>query len=199
VDAVLTDPPYGISFMNAKWDYDLPSVEVWQECLRVLKPGGHLLAFNGTPTAHRQICRIEDADFEIRDSILSVYASGFPKSLDVSKAIDETLGTKDKRKVVRERKLLGKARVLKGDNWSGDYDGQKLTETYAYTAPASRLAKKWDRWGTALKPACEIIVMARKPLSGRVAANVLAFGTGALNTRRVPSARHKARVQQSTV
>ena len=88
VDAVVTDPPYGLSFMGKKWDYDVPSVEVWAECLRVLKPGGHLLAFAGTRTQHRMAVRIEDAGFEIRDMIAWVYGSGFPKSLDVSKAIE---------------------------------------------------------------------------------------------------------------
>lgn len=92
VDAVVTDPPYGLSFMGKKWDYDVPSVEVWAECLRVLKPGGHLLAFAGTRTQHRMAVRIEDAGFEIRDMIAWVYGSGFPKSLDVSKAIDRRGG-----------------------------------------------------------------------------------------------------------
>jgi DNA modification methylase len=89
IDAIVTDPPYGLSFMGKRWDYDVPSVEVWYECLRVLKPGGHLLAFAGTRTQHRMACRIEDAGFEIRDMIAWVYGSGFPKSLDVSKAIDK--------------------------------------------------------------------------------------------------------------
>jgi DNA modification methylase len=92
VDAVVTDPPYGLSFMGKKWDYDVPSVEIWAECLRVLKPGGHLLAFAGTRTQHRMAVRIEDAGFEIRDMIAWVYGSGFPKSLDVSKAIDKCNG-----------------------------------------------------------------------------------------------------------
>ena len=92
VDACVTDPPYGLAFMGKKWDYDVPGVEVWQECLRVLKPGGHLLAFAGTRTQHRMAVRIEDAGFEIRDMIAWVYGSGFPKSLDVSKAIDKVNG-----------------------------------------------------------------------------------------------------------
>jgi predicted RNA methylase len=125
VDAVVTDPPYGLSFMGKKWDYDVPSVEIWQECLRILKPGGHLLAFAGTRTQHRMAVRIEDAGFEIRDMIAWVYGSGFPKS----------------------------------HNLSGD----------------------WQGWGTALKPALEPITVARKPLVGTVAANVLAHGTGAIN------------------
>jgi hypothetical protein len=92
VDSIVTDPPYGLSFMGKKWDYDVPSVEIWAECLRVLKPGGHLLAFAGTRTQHQMAVRIEDAGFEIRDMIAWVYGSGFPKSLDVSKAIDKAAG-----------------------------------------------------------------------------------------------------------
>jgi site-specific DNA-methyltransferase (adenine-specific) len=149
VDSVVTDPPYGLSFMGKKWDYDVPAVEVWAECLRVLKPGGHLLAFAGTRTQHRMAVRIEDAGFEIRDMIAWVYGSGFPKSLDVSKAIDKAGGTLD-----------------------GAYD---------ITAPATEAAQQWQGWGTALKPAMEMITMARKPLVGTVAENVLAHGTGAIN------------------
>lgn len=130
IDSIVTDPPYGLKFMAKKWDHDVPAVEVWAECLRVLKPGGYLLAFAGTRTQHRMACNIEDAGFEIRDMIAWVYGSGFPKSLDVSKA----------------------------DN-----------------------CENWQGWGTALKPALEPITMARKPLIGTVAANVLAHGTGAIN------------------
>ena len=89
VDAIVTDPPYGISFMSRKWDYDVPSEAIWRECLRVLKPGGHLLAFAGTRTQHRMAVRIEDAGFEIRDMLSWVYGSGFPKSLNVSASIDK--------------------------------------------------------------------------------------------------------------
>ena len=92
IDAIVTDPPYGLSFMGKKWDYDVPSVDIWRECLRVLKPGGHLLAFAGTRTQHRMAVNIEDAGFDIRDMIAWVYGSGFPKSLDVSKAIDKAAG-----------------------------------------------------------------------------------------------------------
>ena len=99
VDAVVTDPPYGLSFMGKKWDYDVPGEAIWRECLRVLKPGGHLLAFAGTRTQHRMAVRIEDAGFEIRDMIAWVYGSGFPKSLDVSKAIDKAAGA--------EREVVG--------------------------------------------------------------------------------------------
>jgi len=99
VDSVVTDPPYGLSFMGKKWDYDVPSEEIWKECLRVLKPGGYLLAFAGTRTQHRMAVRIEDAGFEIRDMIAWVYGSGFPKSLNIGKAVDKLQGN--------ERKVVG--------------------------------------------------------------------------------------------
>lgn len=138
VDSIVTDPPYGIDFMGKKWDYDVPSTEIWEQCLRVLKPGGYLLAFAGTRTQHRMAVRIEDAGFEIRDMIAWVYGSGFPKSHNISKALDKVSATDD--------------------------------------------AKKWDGWGTALKPALEPITVARKPLGeNTVAANVLKYGTGAIN------------------
>jgi DNA modification methylase len=165
VDSVVTDPPYGLSFMGKKWDYDVPSVEVWAECLRVLKPGGHLLAFAGTRTQHRMAVRIEDAGFEIRDMIAWVYGSGFPKSLDVSKAIDKAAGA--------EREVVGPATV--GGKGQGNAYGT-ITRPPA-TAPATA----WQGWGTALKPALEPITVARKPLSGTVASNVLEHGTGAIN------------------
>lgn len=125
VDAVVTDPPYGLSFMGKHWDYDVPGVDIWREVLRVLKPGGHLLSFGGSRTYHRMAVSIEDAGFEIRDQIMWLYGSGFPKS----------------------------------SNQDGD----------------------WEGWGTALKPAHEPIVVARKPLIGTVAANVLRYGTGGIN------------------
>ena len=159
VDAVVTDPPYGLSFMGKKWDYDVPSVEVWAECLRVLKPGGHLLAFAGTRTQHRMAVRIEDAGFEIRDMIAWVYGSGFPKSLDVSKAIDKAAGAEPT--VVFERPARGMG-----------YHGTEAT---------TEAARQWQGWGTALKPSLEPITVARKPLVGTVAENVLEHGTGALN------------------
>jgi site-specific DNA-methyltransferase (adenine-specific) len=172
VDSIVTDPPYGLSFMGKKWDYDVPSVELWQECLRVLKPGGHLLAFAGTRTQHRMAVRIEDAGFEIRDMIAWVYGSGFPKSLDVSKAID---------------KAAGVDREVVGPNPWADRGGLVRANTYGEptrppeTSPATDAARQWQGWGTALKPAMEPITVARKPLIGTVAANVLEHGTGALN------------------
>ena len=145
VDSIVTDPPYGLAFMSKKWDYDVPSVEIWAECLRVLKPGGHLLAFAGTRTQHRMAVRIEDAGFEIRDMLAWVYGSGFPKS--------------------------------------------------------HNLKNQSQGWGTALKPALEPITLARKPLIGTVAENVLKYGTGGLNidgcrvgtTRGVPASLSKSK------
>ena len=175
VDACVTDPPYGLSFMGKKWDYDVPGEDIWRECLRVLKPGGHLLAFAGTRTQHRMAVRIEDAGFEIRDMIAWVYGSGFPKSLDVSKAIDKAAGA--------EREVVGV-----GESWnrpdSKAGDAARMNASpgiYNITAPATEAAKQWQGWGTALKPALEPITVARKPFKGTVAANVLKHGTGAIN------------------
>ena len=148
--------------------------ELWaRECLRVLKPGGHLLAFGGTRTWHRLAVAIEDAGFELRDSIAWLYGSGFPKSLDVSKAIDKAAGA--------EREVIGR-----DPNWrarvhsDSTYDGGQTRPEFV-TTPATPDAERWQGWGTALKPGFEPVVVARKPLEGTVAANVLAWGTGALN------------------
>jgi len=173
VDAVVTDPPYGLSFMGKKWDYDVPSVEVWAECLRVLKPGGHLLAFAGTRTQHRMAVRIEDAGFEIRDMIAWVYGSGFPKSLDVSKAIDREAGA--------EREVVSRELHRKRSSVGGIMNTVEVPRYNTVTAPATDAAKQWQGWGTALKPALEPITVARKPLIGTVAENVLQHGTGAIN------------------
>lgn len=178
-DSIVTDPPYGLEFMGKEWDKGVPGVEFWREAFRVLKPGGHLLAFSGTRTYHRMVCAIEDAGFEIRDQIGWVYGSGFPKSLDVSKAIDKAAGA--------EREVIG---VTNRDTGPSQKRGYQGTSTFResesnpgnlLTAPATDAAKQWQGWGTALKPAWEPIAVARKPLIGTVAANVLAHGTGALN------------------
>ena len=239
VDAVVTDPPYGLSFMGKKWDYDVPGVEVWAECLRVLKPGGHLLAFAGTRTQHRMAVRIEDAGFEIRDMIAWVYGSGFPKSLDVSKAIDKRGGAQvawfgpwfrkwREQNGVSQKQVAAlfpsKTGGLTGcvANWElsfnmptpeqfnlirdkfglpfdsideaerevvgqhktdmGGLGGERLGQAGGnITAPATDAARQWQGWGTALKPALEPITVARKPLIGTVAENVLQHGTGAIN------------------
>jgi hypothetical protein len=178
VDAIVTDPPYGLAFMGKKWDYDVPPVEVWAECLRVLKPGGHMLAFAGTRTQHRMAVRIEDAGFEIRDMIMWVYGSGFPKSHNISKAIDKAAGV--------EREVVGfdKSKWRDHKNHSGETVGKdfKYYETKAtITAPATPEAQQWEGWGSALKPAVEPITVARKPFRGTVAANVLEWGTGGIN------------------
>jgi len=183
VDSVVTDPPYGLAFMGKKWDYDVPTEDVWRECLRVLKPGGHLLAFAGTRTQHRMAVRIEDAGFEIRDMIAWVYGSGFPKSLDVSKAIDKAAGAE--REVVGSYTVGGTAAKgkRKGRAAAAADEGSAIgcTKELSITAPATPEAQQWAGWGTALKPALEPITVARKPLTGTVAQNVLEHGTGALN------------------
>lgn len=181
VDSIVTDPPYGLSFMGKHWDHGIPGVDFWREALRVAKPGAHLLAFGGTRTFHRLTCAIEDAGWEIRDCIMWVYGSGFTKSLDVSKAIDKAAGV--------EREVVGSGNtkceyLLRGEKCQGHKDkngryGETIhTDT---TAPATPAAVQWNGWGTALKPAWEPIIVARKPLCGTVAANVLEYGTGGIN------------------
>jgi hypothetical protein len=156
VDAIVCDPPYGLSFMGKKWDYDVPSVEIWAECLRVLKPGGHLLAFAGTRTQHRMACRIEDAGFEIRDMIAWVYGSGFPKSLDVSKAIDKVAGA--------EREVMGRSENgARNGSVVGLGSARSMASEFNITAPATDAARQWQGWGTALKPALETVTFASKP------------------------------------
>ncbi len=181
VDSIVTDPPYGLSFMGKKWDYDVPSEVIWAECLRVLKPGGHLLAFAGTRTQHRMACRIEDAGFEIRDMIAWVYGSGFPKSLDVSKAIDKAAWAE--REVVGIGAHCGLHHRGGVDSFTDDgWKAENRTGNYSIlTTPATEAAKQWQGWGTALKPSLEPITLARKPFALTVAANVLKYGTGALN------------------
>ena len=173
VDAVVTDPPYGLSFMGKGWDHGVPGVEFWTEALRVAKPGAHLLAFGGTRTYHRLACAIEDAGWEIRDCVMWVYGSGFPKSHDVSKAIDKAAGA-ERQGGAREWVGGQRASGILGDNLGT----QSRT---IYDAPATPDAARWQGWGTALKPALEPITMARKPLIGTVAENVLAHGTGGIN------------------
>ncbi len=172
VDSIVSDPPYGISFMAKKWDYDVPSVEVWEEAMRVLKPGGHALIACGTRTQHRMVVNIEDAGFEVRDVVSWIYGSGFPKSLNISKAIDRAAGA--------EREVVGKSKGAASQNTESL---GKFAPEYDATAPATPEAKQWDGWGTALKPACEFFTLCRKPLSEKtIAANVLKWGTGGINS-----------------
>ena len=176
VDSIVTDPPYELGFMGKSWDGSgiAYSVEMWSEALRILKPGGHLLAFGGTRTYHRMACAIEDAGFEIRDSINWIYGSGFPKSHNVSKGIDKAAGA-DRNEIIG---WTNKGMPSGANKAVGHGAGSEPTPITAASTPA---AKQWDGWGTALKPAHEPIVVARKPLIGTVAANVLEYGTGALN------------------
>ena len=179
-DAVVTDPPYGLAFMGREWDrLTADWHEAWAvECLRLVKPGGHLLAFGGSRTFHRLACAIEDAGFEIRDTISWLYGSGFPKSLDVSKAIDRAAGVE--REVIGESPSYARALKPGASTYVGEFE-RVGPESVPVTAPATEEARRWQGWGTALKPAWEPIVVARKPLAGTVAGNVQAHGTGALN------------------
>ena len=178
IDSIVTDPPYGLSFMGKKWDYDVPSQEIFEECLRVLKPGGHLLSFAGSRTYHRMAVRVEDAGFEIRDQIMWIYGSGFPKSLNIGKAMDKVQGN--------EREVVGKkggkidfSKTKKGDTsfYETAWDNKDYVEL-----EITKGNSPYEGWGTALKPAHEPIVMARKPLSEKtVVNNVLEWGTGGIN------------------
>lgn len=182
VDSIVTDPPYELGFMGKSWDNTgiANNKEMWAECLRVLKPGGHLLAFGGTRTYHRMASAIEDAGFEIRDMIEWVYGSGFPKSLNIGKAVDKIQGN--------EREDLGfredfRKRARKNGVESKDYimaGGWKSTEDTV--GKLDRGYSEYEGWGTALKPAHEPICMARKPLAEKtVAENCLKYGTGGIN------------------
>lgn len=188
MDSIVTDPPYEWGFMGRAWDSTgiANNIDMWREALRVLKPGGHMLAFGGTRTYHRMVCAIEDAGFEIRDTTAWLYGSGFPKSRDIGKAIDSETGV--------VRKVIGVDTAK-----AGQQTPKANTQAYGnfagnsghITAPATEAAKQWEGWGTALKPAMELIVLARRPLAKglTVAANVLEFGTGGLNIGacRIPS------------
>jgi len=240
IDSIVTDPPYGLSFMGKKWDYDVPSQEIFEECLRVLKPGGYLLSFAGSRTYHRMAVRVEDAGFEIRDQIMWIYGSGFPKSMNISKQIDKKGGqnlswfidyvlevAKEKNISKKELTMLFPSKNGKPTGWLwnkknsqgitleqyntlkdfldlpfdniqeaerevigrgkagltggtiANFSGEK---EFDITTPSTDEAKNWEGWGTALKPAHEPIVMARKPLSEKtVVDNVLQWGTGGIN------------------
>jgi len=169
LDACVTDPPYGLSFMGKAWDYDVPGVDIWTEVLGALKPGAHLLSFFGSRTYHRGAIPIEDAGFEIRDQLMWLYGSGFPKSHNIGKAVDKLHGN--------EREVVATVDVGH-DMRSGNY---KTGSGNRMIADVTKGASEYEGWGTALKPAHEPIVMARKPFTGSVANNVLEYGTGGIN------------------
>jgi len=259
IDSIVTDPPYGLSFMGKGWDHGVPGVDFWTEAIRVAKPGAHLMAFGGTRTFHRLACAIEDAGWEVRDCVMWVYGSGFPKSLDVSKAIDKTDAAQEQMRrryeftrwvrstgitakqineathtnmgghytteasqpAIMTREHLEQCRPLIGEvpEWVEREADQRTVESenmkrrevvgtrvgvdttkqaiacatsaqglerstkreFNITVPATDAARQWQGWGTALKPAWEPVIVARKPLVGTVAANVLEHGTGAIN------------------
>lgn len=176
IDSIVCDPPYEIGFMGKKWDstgiaYD---PEFWALCLRVLKPGGHLVSFGACRTYHRIACAIEDAQFQVRDCLQWVFGTGFPKSLDISKSIDKAAGA--------EREVIHtETRYNEPSGIVGVGQGERTLIERKITAPATPEAQQWDGWGTALKPAYEPIILARKPLAGTVASTVLEYGTGGLN------------------
>lgn len=229
VDAIITDPPYGLTnrvpdifvcskctrklgitakssdicpscgseivrqrttmnsgFMGNKWDASVPSIEFWELVLQVLKPGGHVLSFGGTRNYHRMVVNLEDAGFEIKDQIIWMYGSGFPKSLNISKAIDKAAGA--------ERKIIGKktegrykygfsekAKAALGSAQQ-NYSKGFVSDPSEITESVTPEAIQWEGWGNALKPAFEPIVLARKPLSeNNIAKNILKYGTGGLN------------------
>lgn len=198
VDAIVCDPPYGLTaarptgrsaategavmkgFMGLAWDGRVPGVEFWTAALRVAKPGAYLIAFGGTRTSHRLACAIEDAGWEIRDTLGWLYGSGFPKSLDVAKAIDKAAGAVGETIPVGDpvKRMIPGADKDRTGSWIKDNGREYQPGEYR---PAHPDAARWQGWGTALKPAWEPILLARKPLAGTVAANVQAHGTGALN------------------
>jgi site-specific DNA-methyltransferase (adenine-specific) len=177
IDAIVTDPPYELGFMGKTWDNSgiAYSLELWQQCLRVLKPGGHLLAFSGSRTYHRMVVSIEDAGFEIRDMISWISNKTFPKSLNIGKAIDKAAGAE------RDRVPTNEGIASGAGNFGGGNSNQLRNGTKQSDKALTEDAKKWNGWGTGLKPTVEPIVMARKPVEGTVANNVLTYGTGGLN------------------
>jgi site-specific DNA-methyltransferase (adenine-specific) len=181
IDACVTDPPYGLSFMGKQWDYDVPDVDIWTQVHDALKPGAHLLSFFGSRTYHRGAIPIEDAGFEIRDQLMWLYGSGFPKSHNIGKAVDKLQGN--------EREVVGVLENEKdfrdlGKNTKEIHGLDKLGVGVSASRKSIDVTKgnsEYEGWGTALKPAHEPIVMARKPFKGTVANNVLEHGTGGIN------------------
>jgi len=171
VHSIITDPPYGISFMGKKWDYDVPSVELWKEVLRVLKPGGHAIVACGIRTQHRMAVNLEDAGFEIRDIVAWVYGSGFPKSLNIGKAIDKFQG--NEREVINVLKR-GDVQLAKekGVGFLADPANKNNSKQFGYgTEIKTKGNSPYEGWGTALKPAMELWTLCRKPLSEKTIAS----------------------------
>lgn len=186
-DGMLTDPPYGIRLMELAWDDSLPSVSLWRECLRVLKPGAFALVACAPRTQHRMVSRIEHAGFEVRDVIGWVYAGGFPKGRDISRALDDRAGA------VREKVGVGKGRTGKAARGEGNYvsEGYGWDGEYAITEPATENARRWRDYDTVLKPAMEFWTLVRKPpVRGVIVDNVLTHDVGGLNIggARIPPA-----------
>jgi len=177
-DGCLCDPPYGLGFMGRNWDGVVPSSEVWKEVLRVLKPGAFLLAFGGTRTFHRLACAVEDAGFELRDTLMWVYGTGFPKSHDISKAIDKAVGAE--REVLDRREQKGaKFKTAEAIMDNMGFNDPDRTH-YNVTAPATESAQVWNGYGTALKPSYEPLILAQKPRDGTFANNALTWGCGGI-------------------
>lgn len=185
VDSIVSDPPYGIDFMGKGWDHGVPSVEFWKEALRVAKQGSYLLAFGGTRTFHRLAVAIEDSGWEIRDTIMWVYGSGFPKSHNIGKAIEAQVVTGSSSPKAQRKAAMGnkyKPTPLAGTPNYGTTGNFVNKDTGSTPLQVSCIeAKQWEGWGTALKPAWEPIIVARKPIIGTVAENVLKHGTGGMN------------------
>jgi len=188
IDSIITDPPYGWAFMGKKWDYDIPSVDIWKECLRVLKPGGYCVVACGTRTQHRMACDIEDAGFEIRDLIAWLYGSGFPKSLNIGKAVDKLQGNERREYLLPIAKPDSDCWGIPNNNSDGSQNGTSYNLNAQNVNIGAGMRKHtkgysaWEGWGTALKPAMELWTVARKPLSEKtVAENVLKWGTGGIN------------------
>jgi len=173
VDSVITDPPYGLSFLGKKWDYDVPSVELWKKVLQVLKPGGTALIFAGSRTQHRMAINVEDAGFELKDTIMYVYGSGFPKGRNIGKAIDKQAGAKREKILVPTKK--GNSSERKGAISCGASGMRDIS------VPVTPEAELWDGWGTQLRPAYEPILVAMKPLDGTYSNNALVHGVSGMD------------------
>jgi site-specific DNA-methyltransferase (adenine-specific) len=177
IDSVVTDPPYALNFMNKKWDSEVPSVEFWKKVYQKLKPGGHILSFGGTRTYHRMVVNMEDAGFEIRDQIMWIYGSGFPKSLNIGKAFDKKSGN--------EREVVGSNKKQDFNENNGSMmskENYKSGEVKYTDIDITKGSSQYEGWGTALKPANEPICLARKPLSEKtIVDNVIKWGTGGIN------------------